>query len=251
MSSLLIVEDEQHLAQGLRFNLAAEDHDVEMVDTGEAALEQLLANPTRFDLVILDVMLPGITGFAVVADLRRAGQFLPVLMVTARGRAEDVLEGFQSGADDYLPKPFELKILIARIAGLLRRREWLLHADGQERRATKRSVAEEKAQSFSFAGKTLDFSALELRVGKQVHPLTVMEAELFRYVVANAGKVISRKAILEDVWGLREDTDTRAIDNFIARLRKYIEDKPANPKHLLTVRGVGYKFIPEPGKEKK
>src|SRR5207237_6117602 len=97
----------------------------------------------------------------------------------------------------------------------------------------------------------VDFGALELRVGKQVHPLTVMEAELFRYVVANGGKVISRKAILEDVWGLREDTDTRAIDNFIARLRKYIEDKPANPKHLLTVRGVGYKFIPEPGKEKK
>ena len=124
MSRILIVEDEQHLAQGLRFNLAAEDHDVEMVDTGEAALEQLLANPTRFDLVILDVMLPGITGFAVVADLRRAGQFLPVLMLTARGRAEDVLQGFQSGADDYLPKPFELPILMARVRGLLRRREW-------------------------------------------------------------------------------------------------------------------------------
>ena len=124
MSRILIVEDEQHLAEGLRFNLAAEHHDVEMVDTGEAALEQLLANPTRFDLVILDVMLPGITGFAVVADLRRAGQFLPVLMLTARGRAEDVLQGFQSGADDYLPKPFELPILIARVQGLLRRREW-------------------------------------------------------------------------------------------------------------------------------
>src|SRR5580700_1161487 len=117
MSRILVVEDEEHLAEGLRFNLVAEHYDVEVVDTGEAALARLMADPIRFDLVILDVMLPGITGFSVAAELRRAGQFVPVLMLTARGRAEDVLQGFQSGADDYLPKPFELPILIARVQG--------------------------------------------------------------------------------------------------------------------------------------
>src|SRR4029077_19557225 len=124
MNRILVVEDEQHLAEGLRFNLVAEGHDVEVVDTGETALAELSAHPTRFDLVILDVMLPGIDGFRVAADLRGAGQFVPVLMLTARDRPEDVLQGFQSGADDYLPKPFELPILIARVQGLLRRREW-------------------------------------------------------------------------------------------------------------------------------
>lgn len=250
MSSLLIVEDEKHLADGLRFNLEAEGHRVRVAGDGEQALE-LLAKGHSFDAVVLDVMLPGKNGFEVASALRAAGQFVPILMLTARGRPEDVLQGFEAGADDYLAKPFELKILIARIAGLLRRREWLLHADGSGRTAARKSAGAEKPQTFSFAGKTLDFSGLELRVGKQIHRLTVMEAELFRYLVSNAGKAVSRKAILEDVWGLHEDTDTRAIDNFIARLRKYIEDKPASPKHLLTVRGVGYKFVAEPAKAKK
>ena len=252
MSLLLVVEDEKHLADGLRFNLEAEGHKVRVVGDGEKALELLSRKGHDFDAVVLDVMLPGKNGFEVAAELRSSGQFVPILMLTARGRPEDVLQGFEAGADDYLAKPFELKILIARIAGLLRRREWLLHADGSGRTAAKKAgSSEDKSQTFTFAGKTLDFTGLELRVGKQIHRLTVMEAELFRYVVANAGKAISRKAILEDVWGLHEDTDTRAIDNFIARLRKYIEQKPSSPKHLLTVRGVGYKFVPEPGKPKK
>ncbi len=240
MSRILIVEDEQHLAQGLRFNLAAEDHDVEMVDTGEAALEQLLANPTRFDLVILDVMLPGITGFAVVADLRRAGQFLPVLMLTARGRAEDVLQGFQSGADDYLPKPFELPILMARVRGLLRRREWFrLGLDHQLSAPT-------VASRVTFRERTIDFEQLEVHMGDKAMPLTLMEASLLRYLVEHEGRPVSRKTILEKVWGVREDTDTRAIDNFIVRLRRYLEDEPARPRHLQTVRGVGYRFVADP-----
>lgn len=251
MSLLLIVEDEKHLADGLRFNLEAEGHRVRVVGDGEQALELLSGKSHAFDAVVLDVMLPGKNGFEVASELRTAGQFVPILMLTARGRPEDVLQGFEAGADDYLPKPFELKILIARIAGLLRRREWLLHSDGSGRTAARKPSVDEKPQIFSFAGKILDFSGLELRVGKQIHRLTVMEAELFRYLVANAGKAISRKAILEDVWGLHEDTDTRAIDNFVARLRKYIEDKPSKPKHLLTVRGVGYKFVAEPSKTKK
>ena len=240
MSRILIVEDEQHLAQGLRFNLAAEDHDVEMVDTGEAALAQLLANPTRFDLVILDVMLPGMTGFAVVADLRRAGQFLPVLMLTARGRAEDVLQGFQSGADDYLPKPFELPILMARVRGLLRRREWFqLDLDRQP-------TAPTVASRFTFRERTIDFEQLEVHMGDKVMSLTLMEASLLRYLVEHEGRPVSRKTILEKVWGVREDTDTRAIDNFIVRLRRYLEDEPARPRHLQTVRSVGYRFVADP-----
>ena len=240
MSRILIVEDEQHLAQGLRFNLAADDHDVEMVDTGEAALERLLSNPTRFDLVILDVMLPGITGFAVVADLRRAGQFLPVLMLTARGRAEDVLQGFQSGADDYLPKPFELPILMARVRGLLRRREWF--QIGLDRQPSAPTIA----SRFTFRERTIDFEQLEVRMGEKAMPLTLMEASLLRYLVEHEGRPVSRKTILEKVWGVREDTDTRAIDNFIVRLRRYLEDEPARPRHVQTVRGVGYRFVADP-----
>jgi DNA-binding response OmpR family regulator len=240
MSRILVVEDEQHLAEGLRFNLAAEHHDVEMVDTGEAALAQLLANPTRFDLVILDVMLPGITGFAVVADLRRAGQFLPVLMLTARGRAEDVLQGFQSGADDYLPKPFELPILMARVRGLLRRREWFQL--GVDRQPSAPTVA----SRFTFRERTIDFEQLVVHMGDKTMPLTLMEASLLRYLVEQEGRPVSRKTILEKVWGVREDTDTRAIDNFIVRLRRYLEDEPARPRHLQTVRGVGYRFVANP-----
>ena len=228
---VLIVEDELHLAEGLRFNLEAEGFAAEVVDTGEAALERLLGrHERRFDLVVLDVMLPGKDGFAVVSELRAAKQFVPVLMLTARGRPEDVLKGFAAGADDYLPKPTELAILLARAGGLLRRSQW-------QRQATDR---------YTFAGRTIDFETLELRVGERALPLTLMEANLLRYLITHAGSAVSRKAMLEEVWGLHEDTDTRAIDNFIVRLRRYIEQDPSKPKHLLTVRGVGYRFVPEP-----
>jgi DNA-binding response OmpR family regulator len=227
---VLIVEDEQHLAEVLRFNLEAEGFGVDVVETGEAALARLLGGNGGTDLVVLDVMLPGKDGFAVVSELREARQFVPVLILTARGRPEDVLKGFSAGADDYLPKPTELAILLARIGSLLRRSDW-------SRRATDR---------FTFAGKTIDFDTLELRVGSRTLPLTLMEANLLRYLVSHAGKAVSRKSMLEEVWGVHEDTDTRAIDNFIVRLRRYIEEDPAKPRHLLTVRGVGYRFIAEP-----
>lgn len=224
---VLIVEDEQHLAEGLRFNLEAEGYTAEVVETGEAALEKLLVRRDPFDLVVLDVMLPGKDGFDVVSELREAKEFIPVLMLTARGRPEDVLKGFAAGADDYLPKPTELAILIARIGGLLRRSAW-------RRRPVDR---------YTFAGRTIAFDTLELQVGDRRLPLTLMEANLLRYLIGHEGRAVSRKAMLEDVWGLREDTDTRAIDNFIVRLRRYIEKDPARPKHLLTVRGVGYRFV--------
>jgi len=246
LSTVLIVEDEKHLAAGLRFNLEAEGYGVETAADGETALALLLAEGAAFDVVVLDVMLPGADGFHVASELRRAGSFVPVLMLTARGRPEDVLRGFESGADDYLPKPFELAVLIARINALLRRRDWL-HLD---RGATKPEETTpppkiEAADRFAFDGKTIDFSALELRTKERTLRLTLMEADLLRHLVRRVGQPVSRKSLLEEVWGLREDTDTRAIDNFIVRLRKYIEDEPSRPRHLLTVRGVGYRFVAE------
>ena len=245
MSHVLIVEDEAHLAKGLQFNLEAEGHSVAVVGDGESALDLLLGNPATgrrsdFDAVVLDVMLPGKDGFTVASELRAANQFVPVLMLTARGRPEDVLKGFASGADDYLPKPFELPILLARLQGLLRRRDWM--------RQNPASVSTQAAEydAFSFHGRTIDFEKLELRVKGNIIQLTLMEAELLRHLIRNQGRVVSRKSILEEVWGLHEDTDTRAIDNFVVRLRRYIEDNPSTPRHLLTVRGVGYRFVAEP-----
>jgi DNA-binding response OmpR family regulator len=238
---VLVVEDEEHLAAGLRFNLEAEGYTVETVGDGEAALVRLLGADVDFDVVVLDVMLPVRDGFEVAKELRAAGCYVPILMLTARGRPEDVLRGFEAGADDYLPKPFALAILLARLNGLLRRREWLDR--------DRRSQANAEAESYSFDGKTIDFGALELKTDGRFVRLTLMETELLRYLITNAGRAVSRREILEDVWNLREDTDTRAIDNFIVRLRRYVEDDPSNPSHLLTVRGVGYRFIPEPVKE--
>jgi DNA-binding response OmpR family regulator len=261
MSRVLVVEDEAHLAQGLQFNLQAEGHAVEVAGDGEAALERLVEKSERFDAIVLDVMLPGRSGFDVAAALREKKNYVPILMLTARGRAEDVLKGFASGADDYLPKPFELAILIARLDSLLRRTAWMKDADARGGRhgngdhdhdnlvrSGEREPGERQPGSdiFTFAGKSIDFEELELRtLGNTIH-LTVMEAELLRYLARSEGRIVSRKSILEDVWGLHEDTDTRAIDNFIVRLRRYIEDDPSQPKHLQTVRGVGYRFVAEP-----
>jgi DNA-binding response OmpR family regulator len=248
VSRVLVVEDEAHLAQGLRFNLEAEGHAVEVAGDGESALTLLLEKQEPFDALVLDVMLPGKSGFNVAAELRERKNYVPILMLTARGRAEDVLQGFASGADDYLPKPFELPILIARLEGLLRRSTWMKEA------AQRNSAGEDPTGSgapgrpdiFSFNGKTIDFGELELRTfGNTIH-LTLMEAEFLRHLIRNNGKVVSRKSILEEVWGLHEDTDTRAIDNFVVRLRRYIEEDPSQPKHLQTVRGVGYRFVAEP-----
>jgi DNA-binding response OmpR family regulator len=228
---ILVVEDEQHLADGLKFNLEAEGIETDVVDNGEAASDRLLGDDRqRYDLVVLDVMLPLKDGVAVVSELRAAKQFVPVLILTARGRPEDVLKGFAAGADDYLPKPMELAIFMARVKGLLRRSNW----------------SKQSADSYAFSGRTIDFDRLEVRVGDKVFPLTLMEANLLKYLIQNEGRAVSRKAMLEDVWALREDTDTRAIDNFVVRLRRYIEPDPSKPQHLLTIRSVGYRFIANP-----
>jgi len=243
MSRVLVVEDEQHLAEGLRFNLEAEGYQVQLVDSGEAALEKLKTESRTFDVVVLDVMLPGIDGFGVVSKMRELGQFVPTLILTARGHADDVLRGFASGADDYLTKPFELSILIARIRGLLRRHEWLRAGAASAETPVE---PDETKNVFTFGDKSVHFDRLELHVRNQVFPLTLMEANVLRYLIEHEGKRVSRKAMLSQVWGLHEDTDTRAIDNFIVRLRRYIEDDPTSPRHLQTVRGVGYRFVASP-----
>jgi DNA-binding response OmpR family regulator len=228
---ILIVEDEEHLAEGLRFNLEAENFEAEIAGDGETALK--LLEETSFDAVVLDVMLPLIDGFEVASSMRAAEDFTPVLMLTARSRPEDVLKGFEAGADDYLPKPFELSIFLARLKGLLRRREW----------HRMESQPDRSADIVSVNGKTIDFENLELRDGSETVHLTLMEAKLLRFLIENEGKAVSRKTILEDVWDLHEDTDTRAIDNFIVRLRKHLEVEPNSPKILQTVRGIGYRFV--------
>ncbi len=259
MSRVLVVEDEAHLADGLRFNLEAEGYAVEVVGDGEDAIGRLLGPGEKFDAVVLDVMLPGMDGFAVTTALRAAKNYTPVLMLTARGRPEDVLAGFAAGTDDYLPKPFELPIFLARLQGLLRRRAWLSEESNDQPATRKRGAASSTSAAqrtaaaarrstdqdvFSFDGRTIDFANLELRAKDgSVQQLTLMEAKLLRHLIRSNGQSVSRKSILEDVWGLREDTDTRAIDNFIVRLRRYIEEDPGNPCHLLTVRGVGYRFV--------
>jgi DNA-binding response OmpR family regulator len=237
MSRILVVEDERHLADGLRYNLEAEAHEVDLVETGEEALRRLVAHPRQYDLVVLDVMLPGMDGFAVTSELRQRGQYVPVLVLTARGRSEDVLSGFGAGADDYLTKPFELPIFLSRVRGLLRRHEWF-QLD---------AARKQQASAYAFGGKVIDFEQLEVRVGDKRMALTLMEAALLRYLVENEGKPVARKTILDRVWNVHEDTDTRAVDNFIVRLRRYIEEEPGRPKHLQTVRGVGYRFVANPG----
>ncbi|MBM3734927.1 MAG: response regulator transcription factor [Acidobacteria bacterium] len=232
MSRILIIEDEAHIAEGVRFNLELEGHQAEVAETGEAGVQAIQAASPPFDLLVLDVMLPGIDGFAVASQLRQNNWFQPILMLTARSRPEDVLQGFEAGADDYLAKPFVLAILLARVRSLLRRGPW------------QQPVS--KAGVFEFGNKRFDYDNLEITANGRILRLTLMEANLLRYLIQRQGTVISRKMILDDVWEVHEDTDTRAIDNFIARLRKHVEDEPAQPRHLLTVRGVGYKFLANP-----
>jgi DNA-binding response OmpR family regulator len=250
---IAIVEDEEHLAQGLIFNLEAEGYRTHHDTDGNAALAWLLdatahGSPDPPAAILLDVMLPGRDGFSIVSELRKAGRYTPVLLLTARGRAEDIVEGFTAGADDYLPKPFDLGVLFARLTSLLRRMHW----QSTSETPSTPPVSPAPTPTYTLAGRTIDLDALEIRpqnpddqLDKTVH-LTLMEADLLRYLLDHPGKIVPRSELLENVWHVKEDTDTRAIDNFIVRLRRYLEPDPAKPVHLLTIRGVGYRFLPEP-----
>jgi DNA-binding response OmpR family regulator len=246
---IAIVEDEEHLAHGLIFNLEADGYRTHHEADGDAALAWLLdatapGAPDPPAAILLDVMLPGRDGFSIVAALRAAGRYTPVLLLTARGRAEDLVEGFAAGADDYLPKPFDLGVLFARLTALLRRMHWQSNLPTQTT-----TPPPSPTPTYTLAGRTIDLANLEIR---PLHPdektthLTLMEADLLRYLLDHPGKIVPRSELLENVWHVKEDTDTRAIDNFIVRLRRYLEPDPAKPTHLLTIRGIGYRFLPDP-----
>ena len=238
-----LIEDEEHLAQGLLFNLEAEGYRTHHEADGDAALGYLLnappAGPDKISVIVLDCMLPGTDGFAITRALRAAQRYTPILMLTARSRPEEILEGIEAGADDYLPKPFDLNILLVRVKSLLRRTAW-------QAAQAPTAPPPEAADTYSFDHRTIRFDALELVAPNRTTSLTVMEADLLRYLTEREGQIVPRSEILEQVWRVHADTDTRAIDNFIVRLRRYIEDDPAQPEHLLTVRGVGYKFVANP-----
>jgi DNA-binding response OmpR family regulator len=234
MNRVLVVEDESHLATGIKFNLELEGYDVTVVADGAQALDLLTGSSrTAFDLLLLDVMLPGMDGFELTRSLRQAGDYTPILMLTAKGLPEDVVQGLESGADDYLPKPFELTVLLARVKGMLRRRDWARGGGEPPERARIGDVE-------------VDFTTFEVHGRGATNRLTLLEAMLLKLLVQNAGRIVSKGEILEKVWNLSPDTQTRAVDNFVLRLRRYIEADPARPRHLHTVRGAGYRLLLEP-----
>lgn len=237
---IAVIEDEEHLAQGLLFNLQAEGYRTHHEADGDEALAYLLHPPEPIAAILLDCMLPGSDGFTIVRALREAQIYTPVLLLTARSRPEDILEGIDAGADDYLPKPFDLNILLVRLKSLLRRTSW------QQQLPSAPAEPPPPPEEYSFNHRTIRFDALELIAPNRTTHLTLMEADLLRYLTEREGQIVSRKDILEQVWRVHEDTDTRAIDNFIVRLRRYIEDDPGTPQHLVTVRGVGYRFLANP-----
>ena len=236
---IILVEDEEHLAEVLLFNLEAEHYRTRHFADGAEALAFLLETSEDIGAILLDVMLPGRDGFQIVASLRAHELFFPVLMLTARSQPEDVLTGLNAGADDYLAKPFDLEILLVRLKSMLRRASW-------SRPQTSSPEPKPSSDVFRFHQREIRFDTLELVAPSRTTHLTLMEADLLRYFTDREGEIVSRKAILEQVWRLHEDTDTRAIDNFIVRLRRYIEDDPSDPRHLVTVRGIGYRFLANP-----
>jgi DNA-binding response OmpR family regulator len=241
---ILLVEDEEHLAEGLLFNLEAEGYRTRHFADGGEALKWLLDSQEEIGAILLDVMLPGKDGFEIVTTLREAQLYFPILMLTARSNPQDVLEGLNAGADDYLAKPFDLDILLVRLKSMLRRASWSRPPAKTAIKAP--APVQPSSDIFRFDNREIRFDTLELVAPHKTTHLTLMEADLLRYFTDREGEIVSRKAILEQVWRLHEDTDTRAIDNFIVRLRRYIEDDPSDPRHLVTVRGIGYRFLANP-----
>ncbi|WP_293250097.1 response regulator transcription factor [Nannocystis sp.] len=232
---LLVVEDEQHLAAALKLNFELEGYAVDMAASARRAGECLL-QAGGYDAIILDVMLPDTTGFELCKKLRDGGNFTPVLMLTALDSTEDRVTGLEVGADDYLVKPFELTELLARVRSLLRRRSW-----ERQKPPTRGALAAE----IRFGGASVDCERQEARMNGQEVKLTRLEFDLLRYFADHPGRVLSRQELQERVWKLANYPNTRMVDNFIMRLRRHFEPDPAMPAHFVSVRGSGYKFVPE------
>jgi DNA-binding response OmpR family regulator len=231
MPRILVVEDEAHLAEGLQFNLEAEGHQVEIAADGRTAAERLTASDASFDLVILDLMLPEMTGFEVAQRARAGGNLVPILILTAKDATQDLVRGLEDGADDYMTKPFELDELLVRVRGLLRRRRW----DGV-------SPDSESQRPVTIGNVTVHFDRFEIETPSGVVKLTTRETGLLRALVDRQGKAVTRGELLEEIWGLRPDTRTRVVDSFIVRLRRYIEPDPSRPRYIVSVRGHGYRL---------
>lgn len=232
---ILVVEDEPHIAAGLKLNLELEDFEAEVAGTARQA-SQLLVSSRGFDIIVLDVMLPDMDGFEFCRRLRASGNLTPVIMLTARNQSSDRIHGLEVGADDYLTKPFEIDELLARVRSMLRRVDWL---QAQETVAA-------TTNRLNFGNVDIDFETHTVRVDGQLVEMTRLELDLIRYFAENAGRVIARDELLAEVWGLKNYPNTRTVDNFIVRLRRYFEADPKNPRHFLSIRGSGYKFVPMP-----
>lgn len=235
--NILIVEDEAAIARGLKFNFELEGYTAEVAGDGQTALELLDKADPAFDLVVLDLMLPGMSGYDVCRTIRETDDRLPVLVLSARTLAEDKTLAFDLGTDQYMTKPFALPELLARVKNLLSRRPV---DDGTD------SVSQKLPNKSRFGNVEVDFDAFEVRVNDTVHQLTTRELDLLRYFIRNEGSVLSRAQILRDVWEEEADITTRSIDNFVLRLRRIIEPNPADPRHIVSVRGTGYRFFAEP-----
>jgi two-component system OmpR family response regulator len=233
MKHILVVEDEQHLAFGIKYNLEAEGYEATTAGDGPTALKLFEEQPKGFDLVILDLMLPGMSGYAVCEALREKGNDVPVLMLSARTLVEDRIRGYDVGADQYLQKPFELEELLSMTRNLLARRASV----------SPRLGGNVVGPIFQFGRAEVNFDTFAVTVAGEQLRLTHTEMKLLRYFAENEGSVVTRAELLEHVWGMSHMPTTRTVDNFIVNLRKYFEEDPARPKHFLSVRGAGYRFV--------
>ena len=233
---ILVVEDEDAIARGLRFNFEREGHQVDLAGDGPAALEIYESAQPPIDLVVLDLMLPQMSGYEICRTLRRLDTEIPIMALTARTLSEDKVQAFDVGVDQYMTKPFSLPELLSRVNNLLNKR----------RRTLERRSVRPTEDIVRFSDVTVDFGRFELRRNSEVHSLTTREQELLRYFLEHDGSVLSRARLQSDVWKDSADISSRSIDNFVMRLRRMIEQDPSSPKHLLSIRGTGYRFLREP-----
>jgi len=228
---ILLVEDEKHIAQGIIFNLELEGFLITHAETGATAMDAF--GRQSFDLVVLDLMLPDSHGFDLCREMRKTHPQLPILMLTALGEDQDRVSGLKEGADDYLTKPFSLDEFLLRIRGMLRRSAWY-------------QPSQIKTEDYQFGSNLIDLNNLAAETTKGKIRITELEGRMLAIFFSNEGETLTRATLLKSVWGMAEDTETRTLDNFIVRIRKYFEEDPANPKHFLTVRGRGYRFVRKP-----